>query len=141
MLTGTLQNRCVPSLEQGVFLNLDEDVEIARRAAAQPGIALAGQTDPRPGLDPGRDVDRQLPLALDPAAPNKILSGSTAPLPTAADSVGLRLVDSILSSQIYVENLHRIAAGKDSDRTLSRAWTFAHAMWMVQGWSSPDSIA
>ena len=32
-------------------------VEVAGRAAARAGLALAGEPDPRPVLDPGRDVD------------------------------------------------------------------------------------
>ena len=58
--TGTRQDRSdAVALEDRVLAHLDEDVEIARRAAAQPGLALAGQPDAGAGLDARGDVDRQ----------------------------------------------------------------------------------
>ena len=44
-------------------LDREEDVEVARRAAAHARLALAGEADARAVLDAGGDVDRQRPLA------------------------------------------------------------------------------
>src|SRR5205085_5529689 len=41
-----------------------DHVQVARRPAVHAGLALAAQADPRPVLDPGRDLDR---VALRPA--------------------------------------------------------------------------
>src|SRR5690606_9826607 len=42
------------------------DVEVARRSALDPSLALAGQAQARPGLDAGGDLHGQRLLALDP---------------------------------------------------------------------------
>src|SRR6185312_7297412 len=55
------------ALEELVRLDRQEDVEVARRTAAQAGLALIGQPDARAVLDTGRDVHRQRAL-LDDAA-------------------------------------------------------------------------
>ena len=47
------------ALEQGVFFDLNKNVEVARWPAAHSSLAFAGQADTCPGLNPGRDVDGQ----------------------------------------------------------------------------------
>ena len=47
--------------------NDEENIEIAGRAAAQAGLAFAGEPDARAILDAGRDVDRKRALAGDAA--------------------------------------------------------------------------
>jgi hypothetical protein len=42
--------------------HVDEDIQIARRAAAQAGLALPRQPDPGAGLDAGRDRDVERPV-------------------------------------------------------------------------------
>ena len=51
------------ALEELVRRDRQEDVEVARRAAADPGLALAGKPDAGAVLDPWRDVDRKRALA------------------------------------------------------------------------------
>jgi 2,4-dienoyl-CoA reductase-like NADH-dependent reductase (Old Yellow Enzyme family) len=70
------------------------------------------------------------PLAMDPDFPRRALAGDAAPVKLARDKIGVRLLDGILSAQAYVEQMHRIADGKDTDPDLSPLWTIAHAMWM-----------
>ncbi len=55
------------ALEDRVPGEVDEDVEVARRAAAHPGFALAGEADSGALVDPGGNVDRQRLALLDPA--------------------------------------------------------------------------
>jgi hypothetical protein len=72
-------------------------------------------------------------LAMDPALPMKMLNGERDAAVLGNDRTGVRALDALLSSQFYVENLHRIAAVKDADPNLSRLWAVSHAMWMSQG--------
>src|SRR5207245_11342418 len=53
------------ALEELVLGQRQEDVEVAGRAAADPGLALAGEPDPGAVLDARGNVDRQRPLAGD----------------------------------------------------------------------------
>ena len=55
------------ALEDRVPGEVDEDVEIARRAAAHAGLALAGEADAGALVDAGGDVDRERLALLDPA--------------------------------------------------------------------------
>src|SRR5690606_20673732 len=55
------------ALEQLVRPDRQEDVEVARRAAAIAGLALAGEPDAGAVLDAGRDVDRKRALLGDAA--------------------------------------------------------------------------
>src|ERR1051325_3510692 len=55
------------ALEDRVPGKMDEDVEVAGRAAAHTRFAFAGETDPCALVHPGRDVDRQGLASLDPA--------------------------------------------------------------------------
>src|SRR5215472_1281746 len=52
------------ALEEAVAADREEDVEVAGRAAARAGLALAGEPDAGAVLDPGRDVDRERAVAL-----------------------------------------------------------------------------
>ena len=52
------------ALEDAVRGDADEDVEIARRAAAHAGLAFAGQADAGAVLDAFRDLDRERLFAL-----------------------------------------------------------------------------
>jgi 2,4-dienoyl-CoA reductase-like NADH-dependent reductase (Old Yellow Enzyme family) len=70
------------------------------------------------------------PLAMDPDFPRRILAGDTSPARLARDKIGVRMLDGILAAQIYVEQMHRVADGKQPDPDLSRLWTIAHAAWM-----------
>ena len=54
--------------EARVVLHVDEDVDVARLAARQPGVALAGDADPLAVVDARRDVDVEPPLVEDPPA-------------------------------------------------------------------------
>ncbi len=55
------------ALEDPVRRHRDEDVEIARRRAAHPALALAGEPDAGAVLDPRRNVDRERLFAPHPA--------------------------------------------------------------------------
>ena len=48
------------ALEERMGGERQENIEIARRAAAHAGLALAGEPDAGAVLDAGRDVDRQM---------------------------------------------------------------------------------
>src|SRR6056297_2929020 len=63
------------ALEYFVRLNLDEDIEIARRSTAHSGFALSGQTDTRPRLDPGRHIDRERAFLLHTACTTTDVTG------------------------------------------------------------------
>ena len=56
-------------------LDRQEDVEVARRAAARAGLALAGEADARAVLDAGRNVDRERALAGDAAGAAAVGAG------------------------------------------------------------------
>lgn len=71
------------------------------------------------------------PMAMEPDFPRRVLHGDRAPGRTCRDRLGVRKVDSLLAAQIYSEQLHRIAHGKEPDAHLSRVYTIAHAMWMT----------
>ena len=58
--------RPVP-VEHRMVLDVEEDVEVARRAAAFAGVAFAGKADAVSRLDARRDGDRERARALDPA--------------------------------------------------------------------------
>ena len=73
------------------------------------------------------------PMAMDPELPRRVLSGDPAPARGARDRIGVRLIDSLLATQTYVEQMHRMADGGEPDPGLSRAWTVAHALWMSRG--------
>src|SRR5579884_3948930 len=53
----------------GMRLDLEDDVEVAGWAAAQAGLALAGQPDLGAGVDPGRDADAQPAATLHSSLP------------------------------------------------------------------------
>lgn len=73
------------------------------------------------------------PLAMEPDLPRRVLAGDTAPAKQGRDRVGVRALDSVLAASTYVEQMHRVADGKEPDVGLSRAWTLAHAVWMSRG--------
>lgn len=73
------------------------------------------------------------PLALEPGLPGRVLAGDRSPARTGRDKLGIRMLDSVLAAQFYVEQLHRLADGKDADPELSRLWAVAHAVWMSRG--------
>src|SRR3974377_2437457 len=52
------------ALENGVRFHGHENIEIAGRTAIQSGLSFAAETDPRPFLDAGRNVDGKRPLLL-----------------------------------------------------------------------------
>ena len=55
------------ALEELVVLHLDDDVQVARRAAGRSALALAGEPEPLTGRDACRDLHRELPLLVDAA--------------------------------------------------------------------------
>ena len=57
----------VVALEHGVRLDLDDHVEIARRAAVDAGFAFAGEADAVAFVDAGGNLDRQRLVLLDAA--------------------------------------------------------------------------
>lgn len=73
------------------------------------------------------------PLAMEPGLPARVLAGDRAPARTGRDKLGVRALDAVLAAQFYVEQLHRLADGKQPDEKLSRLWTIAHAAWMSRG--------
>ncbi len=74
------------------------------------------------------------PIAMEPEFPRRVLAGDTEPAREGRDRVGVRVFDSVLAAQTYVEQMHRVAAdGREPDPGLSRAWTIAHALWMLRG--------
>src|SRR5690606_35103167 len=77
------------ALEQVVWADRDEDVEIARWSAAQPCLALVGQAAARAVLDALGNVDAELAVFLAPALATAIGAGLVHHLPTAlADRAG-----------------------------------------------------
>ena len=69
------------ALEELVRLDRQEDVEVARRPAAQARLALAGEADARAVLDAGRDVDRERALLGDAAGAAAFGQGSSITWP------------------------------------------------------------
>ncbi len=55
------------AMEERVLLDVDDDVEIARRAAGGAVLALAVEAQPLAGGDAGGNLDRELALAADAA--------------------------------------------------------------------------
>jgi len=55
------------ALKERVGPDRQEDVEIARRPAADARLAFAGKPDARAVLDAGRNIHRERALAGDPA--------------------------------------------------------------------------
>src|SRR5712691_1204403 len=68
---GAIQIRAA-AFEKRMFLNFEHDVQIARRPAVRPGLAFAGDTQPRSGIDARRNpqlnglfaFEASLPAAL-----------------------------------------------------------------------------
>src|SRR5450759_2894077 len=58
------------ALEELVLRQRQENIEVARRAAAQTGLAFAGEPDAGAILDAGRDIDREHALARHPPGPS-----------------------------------------------------------------------
>ena len=54
-------------IDENVFGHVDEDVEVARRAAAQTGLTLAREADTGAGFDARGDIDRERLFLLHPA--------------------------------------------------------------------------
>lgn len=73
------------------------------------------------------------PLAMEPGLPRRVLAGDMGPAKQGRDRVGVRALDGVLAASTYVEQMHRVADGKEPDPGLSRAWTLAHAVWMSRG--------
>ena len=65
----------VLSLESLVIGDMNDDVEVARRAAASAGLAFATVSDSGAGFDSRRDRDLQCALALDAAFAAAVLTG------------------------------------------------------------------
>src|SRR3569833_532855 len=63
------------TLEHFVRLDVDKDVQIARRRALRPRLALAGQTDAGAVVDPRRDVDLERLQLVRPAFTAALLAG------------------------------------------------------------------
>jgi hypothetical protein len=61
--------------EEVVLLYRDDDVKIARRAAADTGIAFAGHPDTVTVIDAGGYFDRDTPLVFLIAGPPAIVAG------------------------------------------------------------------
>ena len=61
--------------EEGVVAHVEDDVEVARRAAALPALALAGHAELRAFVDAGRDAHLQRPLVRDPPLTRAGLAG------------------------------------------------------------------
>src|SRR6266571_2865755 len=50
---------CAATLEELVWGHMDDDIEIAGRAAVPAFLAFSRQAQARPVIDPGRDFDRE----------------------------------------------------------------------------------
>src|SRR3954471_23366861 len=74
-------------LEHQRLLDVRDDEEVARRAPAQPGVALAAQADARALLHAGRDVD---PVALDLPQPALAAAGRAGVLDDGAGAAAAR---------------------------------------------------
>src|SRR3954463_984698 len=79
------------ALEELVLGQRQENVEVAGRAAADPGLPLAGEPDPGAVLDSRGNVDRQIPLAGDApltrAGRTGVLDHLAAPLAARAGAL------------------------------------------------------
>src|SRR5262245_49955272 len=75
-----------------MLLEREENIEIARRPAVEPGLPLTGQTDARALLDACGNVDRERALFLHMASAAALLAwmAHDAPLPAA---LGARALD------------------------------------------------
>jgi hypothetical protein len=102
--------------EDGMVLDLDEDVEVARRAAVFAGLAFAGETDAVAGVHARGDLDRQglafLDAALAVAGLARVLDDGAA---AVAAGTGLlqgkeTLLHADLADTVALRALHRTAA-------------------------------
>src|SRR5690606_5022672 len=86
------EQRGALALEHRVRLDVDEDVEVARRRAVRAGLALARQADAGAVVDPRGDFDRQ---RLDLVHPSLAAAGAARLLDdfAVAVAVGARLLD------------------------------------------------
>src|SRR5262245_49161980 len=103
--------------EEGVVADVDHDVEIARRPAAQSPLALAGHPQLHVGVDAGRDAHLQGPLAGGPALTLAGLAGVPGDL---AFPLALRagagdgeeaLLEAELTAPLAGRTLHALGAG------------------------------
>jgi 2,4-dienoyl-CoA reductase-like NADH-dependent reductase (Old Yellow Enzyme family) len=111
--------------------------ERARKATAIPLMVTGGFRTPAAmeAAVAGGAVDvvgLARPLTMDPALPRRVLAGDPRPAAEARDRTGLRQIDNLLAAQTYVEQMHRLADGREPDPKLSRLWTVAHAIWMTR---------
>jgi hypothetical protein len=67
-----------------MLLHVEDDVEVARRAATHAALALAGDAHLRALVDAGRDAHFERPLLLDAALARAGLAGILDDLPLAA---------------------------------------------------------
>ena len=72
------------ALEEGVLLDVQHDVEIARRAAEDAGFALVGVENARAFLDTGRDFHRDGAIARDASLAAALRAGIDDKLARAA---------------------------------------------------------
>lgn len=72
------------------------------------------------------------PLAMEPGLPKRMLAGDHAPAPMPRDTIGVRMLDGILATAMYVEQMHRMARGQEPDPKLSRLYAIGHALWMLR---------
>jgi 2,4-dienoyl-CoA reductase-like NADH-dependent reductase (Old Yellow Enzyme family) len=94
-----------------------------RSVAAMEGALASGAIDL---------VGLARPLAMEPGFPKRVLAGDHAPAPMPRDTIGVRMLDGILATSMYVEQMHRMARGKEPDAKLSRLYAIGHALWMVR---------
>src|SRR5207247_556774 len=78
--------RAAPLVDRRLGHARDDD-QVAGRAAAVAGLALALEADPRPVLDPGRDLDR---VALPPALASSAVAARAGLLDDRAVAVAAR---------------------------------------------------
>src|SRR5581483_1736356 len=100
-------------LELRVGLDPEDDVEVARRAAAHARLALGGEPDLGAGIDAGRDPDRQLPGLLHPALAAALGARALDHPPGArARGAGRRRHDRAEDRLLRAPHLARSAAGR-----------------------------
>src|SRR2546427_5644907 len=98
---------------------MDEDVQVAARTAAEPGLALAGDPQPHAAINSRRDVHRDCALRRGPTAPAALGAGMAEDRPgPAAGMAGGDLRERSKNGALRAPNFATPPAGK----ALLRRW-------------------
>src|SRR2546426_9761761 len=92
---------------------MDEDVQVAARTAAEPGLALAGDPQPHAAVNSRRDAHRDCALRRGPAAPAALGAGIAEDRPgPAAGTAGGDLHEGSKQRAVWAANFATAPAGR-----------------------------